>query len=49
MVFHQDTHFLALLVFVAAVANGLAPFFATGLEPSPWSKELSVNKSINSS
>src|SRR5262245_30901068 len=41
MVVHQSDHFLPFLVFVAAVANGLAPFLATVLEPSPWSKERS--------
>jgi len=29
--------FVALLMFVPREANAIAPFFATGLVPSPWS------------
>src|SRR6266852_6770823 len=41
VVVHQRAHFLALLGFVAAVANFVPPFLATGLEPSPWIRERS--------
>src|SRR5215813_4797709 len=41
VVVHQRDHFFPLLVLVAAVANGLAPFLATVFEPSPWRRERS--------
>jgi hypothetical protein len=33
----DGNNFLALLMFVARVANPIAPFLATVLVPSPWS------------
>jgi hypothetical protein len=41
VVFYAGELFVALLVFMAGVANALAPFFTTVLEPSPWSTEVS--------
>jgi hypothetical protein len=40
VVFYAGELFVALLVFMAGVANALAPFFTTVLEPSPWSTEV---------
>jgi hypothetical protein len=37
MVVYDGDDFLALLVFVARVANPIPPFLATVLVPSPWS------------
>src|SRR5712691_4287079 len=41
MVVYDRYHFLPLLVFVARVANPIAPFLATVLVPSPWSTLVS--------
>jgi len=41
VVFHDGELFVAFLVFMAGVANALAPFFTTVLEPSPWRTEVS--------
>ena len=41
VVFYDGELFVALLVFMAGVANALAPFFPTVLEPSPWRTEVS--------
>ena len=37
MIVDDGNDFLALLMFVARVANAIAPFLATVLVPSPWS------------
>jgi hypothetical protein len=37
MIVDDGDDFLPLLMFVARVANPIAPFFATVLVPSPWS------------
>src|SRR5215475_2557782 len=41
VIFHDGELFVAFLVFMAGVANALAPFFTTVLEPSPWRTEVS--------
>ena len=40
VVFYDGKLFVTFLVFMAGVANALAPFFTTVLEPSPWSTEV---------
>src|SRR5712691_3371861 len=46
MVVDDGDDFLALLVFVARVANPIAPFLATVLVPSPWSTLISRRFSV---